>query len=73
MTPEEICHHVLSEFEIEELDTANPVYKCYCSKEKVEKALISTGKEDLLDMAKDESTQVCCQFCDKLWKICLII
>lgn len=68
MTPEEICHHVLSEFEIEELDTANPVYKCYCSKEKVEKALISTGKEDLLDMAKDESTQVCCQFCDKIYE-----
>ena len=68
MTPEEICHHVLSEFEIEELDTANPVYKCYCSKVKVEKALISTGKEDLLDMAKDESTQVCCQFCDKIYE-----
>ena len=68
MTPEEICHYVLSEFEIEELDTANPVYKCYCSKEKVEKALISTGKEDLLDMAKDESTQVCCQFCDKIYE-----
>ena len=67
MTPEEICHHVLSEFEIDELDSAEPQYKCYCSKEKVEKALISTGKADLLDMAQDEKTEVCCQFCDKTY------
>lgn len=65
MTPEDICHHVLSQFEIEELDTASPEYKCYCSKEKVERALISTGKADLLDMAQDEKTEVSCQFCDK--------
>lgn len=67
MSPEEICHHVLSEFEIDELDSAEPQYKCYCSKEKVEKALISTGKADLLDMAQDEKTEVCCQFCDKVY------
>ena len=65
MTPEEICRHVLSEFEIDILDTAEPEYKCYCSKERVEAALISTGKEGLEEMAQDEKTEVCCQFCDK--------
>lgn len=65
MSPEEICHHVLSEFELEELDTANPVYKCNCSRERVERALISTGIENLKEMAEDENTEVCCQFCDK--------
>ncbi len=65
MSPEEICHHVLSEFELEELDTANPVYKCNCSRERVERALISTGIENLEEMAEDENTEVCCQFCDK--------
>lgn len=65
MTPEEICRHVLSEFEIDILDTAEPQYKCYCSKERVEAALISTGKEGLEEMAQDEKTEVCCQFCDK--------
>lgn len=65
MSPADICHHVLSEFDIEELDSAEPQYKCYCSKEKVERALISTGKADLYDMAQDEKTEVCCQFCDK--------
>lgn len=65
MSPEEICHHVLREFELEELDTANPVYKCNCSRERVERALISTGIENLEEMAEDENTEVCCQFCDK--------
>lgn len=65
MTPEEICRHVLSEFEIEELDCAEPQYKCYCSRSRVEAALISTGKQELEDMAKDEKTEVGCQFCNK--------
>ena len=65
MTPEEICRHALSEFELDVLDTASPVYKCNCSRERVEAALISTGKDELLNMAEDEKTEVCCRFCDK--------
>lgn len=65
MTPEEICHHVLSEFEIEELDSGDPVYKCNCSRRRVEAALISTGKQSLQEMAQDEKTEVGCQFCNK--------
>ncbi len=65
MTPEEICRHALSEFEIDVLDSAQPQYKCYCSKKRVEAALISTGREGLEEMAQDEKTEVCCQFCDK--------
>ncbi len=67
MTPEQICRRVLSEFEIEELDRSSPQYKCYCSREKVEAALISTGKDELKDMAKDEKTEVKCQFCNKTY------
>lgn len=65
MTPEEICRHALHLFELDILDTAEPVYKCYCSRHRVEGALISTGIEELEDMAKDEKTEVSCQFCDK--------
>lgn len=65
MTPEEICRHALKYFDLEILDDAEPEYKCYCSRERVEAALISTGKEELIDMAKDEKTEVSCQFCDK--------
>ncbi len=65
MTPRELCSHVLSEFEIEELDSSEPQYKCTCSRKRVEAALISTGKAELADMAKQEKTEVGCQFCNK--------
>ncbi len=65
MTPEEICRHVLKGFDLEVLDTSNPEYKCNCSKERTEKALLTLGREELLDMANDPQTEVACHFCDK--------
>lgn len=68
MTPEEICRHVLKGFELEVLDEEEPVYLCNCSRERVEKALISTGREELEEMAQDATTQVTCHFCDKKYE-----
>lgn len=65
MTPEEICRHVLSEFEIEVLDESEPEYRCTCSRQRVENALIGTGIVSLEEMAQDDNTEVCCQFCNK--------
>lgn len=64
-TPEEICRHVLSEFEIEVLDESEPEYRCTCSRQRVENALIGTGIVSLEEMAQDDNTEVCCQFCNK--------
>ena len=68
LTPEEICKKVLPEFNVEVLDTAECSYKCNCSRERVEQALISVGKEELMDMAKDDSTEVKCHFCPQVYK-----
>lgn len=68
MTPEEICRHVLSKFELEVLDSSTPEYKCNCSKERVSKALLTLGKEELIDMANDPVTEVSCHFCEKKYK-----
>ena len=59
---------LLSKFELDILDTSSPEYKCYCSKDRVAKALISLGKDELLEMAEEESTEVSCHFCDKTYK-----
>ncbi len=67
MTPEEICKSVLKEFNLEVLDSSAPEYKCNCSKERVKKALISTGKEALEEMSQDENTEVTCHFCNKAY------
>lgn len=68
MTPEEICRKVLSEFDLDVLDTSNPKYKCNCSRERVEAALISTGKESLEELSHEEMTEVNCQFCDRKYR-----
>ncbi len=65
LTPEEICHRVLSEFELDVLDESHPVYKCNCSKERVEAALVSTGLKTLKELELEEKTEVACQFCEK--------
>lgn len=65
MTPEEICRKVLPEFNLDVLDESEVAYKCTCTKERVEKALISTGEEALREMAEDEKTELSCNFCDK--------
>jgi len=40
-------------------------YRCNCSRERVEKALISMGREDLESIKDDDNVEICCQFCDK--------
>ncbi len=68
MTPEEICKFVLKEFTLEVLDESKPEYKCNCSRERVKRALITTGREALLEMAEDEFTEVTCHFCNKAYR-----
>ncbi len=68
MTPEQICRSVLKKFELDFLDTSNPEYKCNCSKDRVAKALLTLGKDELKEMANDPVTEVSCHFCDKKYR-----
>lgn len=65
LDPEAICRTVLPLFELDVLDTSAPEYRCDCSRERVTRALISMGKDELKNLTEDEKTEVCCQFCDK--------
>lgn len=48
------------------MDRLEASYKCDCSRERVETALISIGKKELSDMADEQETsEVCCHFCGK--------
>lgn len=43
-----------------------PKYECNCSKEKMEKALISIGKDDLKEIIEtDGKAEIVCHFCNK--------
>ncbi len=65
LSPETICRTVLPAFKLDVLDTSEPEYRCDCSRERVSRALISMGRDELEKLKEDEQTEVCCQFCDK--------
>ena len=66
MSAEDIAKRVLEGLEPDLLDEFEVFYKCDCNKSRVEKALISLGKEELSKMAEEEEQiEVCCHFCDK--------
>jgi len=68
-TPEDICKMALEGFNPEVLDRMNCSYKCNCSRQRVEKALISLGKDELNEMADENVTQkVNCHFCNKIYR-----
>lgn len=69
-TPEEIIEAIAKGFEIKYLDGATYEYRCDCSYEKIARALISLGAEDLLDMIeKDGGAEITCQFCPKVYRL----
>ncbi len=68
LSPDDICKKVLPEFTLEKLDGYDTAYRCNCSLERVERALISTGKDALEEMARDDVTEVQCHFCPKVYK-----
>lgn len=69
MLPDDIAKRALKNISIDKLDESKIEYRCNCSKERVEAALISTGRESLEEMAaSDEDTCVECHFCDRVYK-----
>lgn len=64
VTAEEMAMKVLDGLNPNVLDDLSAAYKCDCSRERVETALISIGSEELTAMADEqEVSEVCCHFC----------
>ncbi|MBQ7107943.1 MAG: Hsp33 family molecular chaperone HslO [Clostridia bacterium] len=69
-TPHGILKRALSEFEVEVLYEHDVYYKCNCSKERIETALITLGAKELNEMADEgENIEIKCHFCDKAYKL----
>lgn len=65
-TPDDIAKAAMDGIEIDKLDESDTEYRCNCSRQRVENALISTGIDNLKEMADSkEDTQVECHFCEK--------
>lgn len=65
----ELLRQVLSDFELEILETSPVEYRCYCSRERVSQALISIGREELQKLIEEQhGAELTCQFCDQVYR-----
>ena len=69
MTPEDILGQVCGAMGVVFMETSEVSYKCYCSRDRVESALVSLGRKELAEIA-DEGGEfpVECQFCDTVYR-----
>ena len=69
MTPEDILGQVCGTLGVVFMETTEVSYKCYCSRERVESALISLGRKELTEIMEEGKTfPVECQFCDTVYQ-----
>ena len=63
-----VLETVLHGFELEILETQPVEYRCYCSRDRVTRTLISLGRTELQSIVDDgKDIHIDCQFCDKIY------
>lgn len=65
--PETLLRRVLPDFELDILEKSPVEYRCDCSRERMERALISLGPEELRGMIDEQGgAELTCRFCDNV-------
>ena len=68
MDAESLLRAVLSDFDLEVLETHPVEYRCYCSRDRVSRALISMGRAELEGLIREQGqADLTCQFCDRVY------
>lgn len=69
MSAEDIAFYITQGFDmILDNNAAEPKYECKCSRERMERALISIGKKDLKEIIDEQGqAEMTCQFCDNVY------
>ncbi|WP_199445799.1 Hsp33 family molecular chaperone HslO [Bacillus weihaiensis] len=66
LSPEEILNEVLGEGNVRILEKQPVAFKCQCSKERIENAIISLGKGEIQAMIEEEGqAEAQCHFCNE--------
>ena len=66
-SPASLLRRVLPDFDLEILETSPIGYRCTCSRERMERALISLGPEELRSLIDDQDhADLTCRFCDNV-------
>jgi len=68
-TAEEILEIIFEGMDLEILESVEPKYVCDCSRDRIERVLISIGEKDLKEIYEDgKEEEVVCHFCNKKYK-----
>jgi molecular chaperone Hsp33 len=68
MTIEEILNYIFEDMDLNILDSLVPSFECDCSRERVEKALISIGRKDLEEIySEGKEEEIKCHFCNSTY------
>ena len=68
MDAEQLIKAVLSDFEVQILEKRDVEYRCYCSRERVTRALISMGRGEMESLIEEQGeAELTCQFCDAIY------
>lgn len=68
MDGEALLKAVLSDFDVTILEKHPVEYRCYCSRDRVTRALVSMGKEEMTSLIEEQGqAELTCQFCDKVY------
>ena len=66
--PEDIVEQLLADYEIEYFENQETAYKCDCSRERTDRALISIGKDELTKLIEEDGkAEITCHFCDNVF------
>lgn len=66
MTMEQAIERLFDGFEIEYMEVRTAQFRCACSRERLEKVILSLGREELEDIIeKDKKSEIVCRFCQK--------
>lgn len=68
-TIEEVLEYIFEDMDLKILEDIEPKYVCDCSRERIEKALISIGEKDLTEIYNEgKEEELVCHFCNKKYK-----
>ena len=64
--PEAMLRRLLADFDVEILERTPVEYRCDCSRDRMERALISLGPQELRSLIDEQGeAELCCRFCDQ--------
>lgn len=68
LSPEELLEELLGDLGLVVSDTLPAAFSCNCSKERVEKAIVSIGSKEIREMVQEgEPVEVKCHFCSRAY------